>query len=347
MNQISPSRPAARGRHGPLVGLTMAILLTAMAVVWPSSVVAAEPTRQIGMGVAVPNSRSLQGFDDFTASVGGHAPAIWTLWVNWAPGDSLECAGAPACSFPESTLLDGLLAQGTVPMINWQPYNDDQTEADAHFTYRRIVAGKFDAYIKSFARDAKTWGHTVILRLAHEMNGPWFPWGIGRFDNTATNFKQAWRHVYRLVHDVVGATNVKFLWTPNAPCKRCVDYSKIYPGDAYVQYVGFSQFNWSTKVSPWRSMERLYKSPLAALHTVAPHKRIIIAETGSSPTGGSKANWIKDGYAWVYNHQPRVLAIVYFDVRVLKHPDWRLTSPSSALAAYAAVAGRFKYQRRL
>jgi hypothetical protein len=346
MHQTHSVAAMASHPRGQRLWLALAALLTVMALAWPSSTMAAGPTRQIGMGIAIQDNRSLTAFDAFTASIGGHAPAIWTLWVNWAPGHDTKCAGAPECAFPSSTLLDGLLAKGTVPMINWQPFNGDPTESDRRFTYKRIIAGNFDAYIKSFARDAKAWGHTVILRFAHEMNGPWFPWGVGRFDNTSTNFKQAWRHVYRLVHEVVGATNVKFLWAPNAPCGTCVDYSKIYPGDAYVDYVGFSRFNWSTKASPWKSMARLYAPSIAELRKVARHRRIIVAETGSSPKGGNKADWIRLGYASIYNHQPRVVAIVYFDLRVQGHPDWRLTSPSSALGAYATIAARYKYQRR-
>ena len=317
-----------------------------MALVWPSSSVAATPTRQMGMGVAIKDNRSLQAFDDFTASVGGQAPAIWTLWVDWASGHTTQCHAAPECSFPSTVLLDGLRAKGTVPMINWQPFNGDETQSDSHFRYERINAGRYDEYIKQFARDAKAWGHTVILRFAHEMSGPWFPWGVGRFDNTSTNFKQAWRRTYHLVHDVIGATNVKFLWAPSTPCHSCVDYSKIYPGDRYVQYVGFSSFNWSSRNKPWRSMASLYETPIKALHKVAPHKRIIVAETGSSPHGGSKADWIKDGYASIYNHQSKVVAIVYFSMKVLDHPDWRLTKPSSALSAYRALAIRYKFQRR-
>jgi len=82
------------------------------------------------------------------------------------------------------------------------------------------------------------------------------------------------------------------------------------------------------------------------LHKVAPHKRIVVAETASSPHCGSKAGWIKDRYAALYNHQCRVVAIVYFSMKVLDHPDWRLTRPSSALSAYRALALRYKFQRR-
>ena len=38
------------------------------------------------------------------------------------------------------------------------------------YALREIIAGKHDAYIAQWARDAAAWGKPFYLRFAHEMN---------------------------------------------------------------------------------------------------------------------------------------------------------------------------------
>ncbi len=96
------------------------------------------------------------------------------------------------------------LHTGTVPLIYWAPV-DPADPGSPDWTYNTILNGDHDAYITQFAQDAKAYGGRVLLRFAHEMDGDWFPWGIGRFDNTKANFILAWRHVHDIFRSV-GAT---------------------------------------------------------------------------------------------------------------------------------------------
>lgn len=292
--------------------------------------------RTVALGVARIDSRDLAEIDAFTAEAGGHPPAIWTLWVQWGGTD-------PA--FPPAALMDGIVARGAVPMINWEPV-DPADETSPRFRYRRMNAGVYDAYIRAFARDAAAWGGPVYLRFAHEMNGTWFPWGIGRFDNTPARFRAAWRRIHGIFR-AEGATNVRFLWSPYRVCPWCTRYAPLYPGDRYVDATSFSAFNWNNTWLPWLSMADLYGSSVRALLEVAPRKRIIVAETGSSNERSGKAAWIAEGYPAVRERYPRILAIVWFDVRMPTHPDWRLTEPPEAMAAYAAIAAQPEFQRDL
>ena len=117
-------------------------------------------------------------------------------------------------------------------MIFWQPTGDDRLAHPTKYSYQSIVNGEWDAYLTSWAQDAKAWGGRVIVRWAHEMNGWWFPWAIGKIGNTPENYRAAWRHVVTTVRGI--APNVRFMWAPMRPCgTRCVDYAALYPGDAY------------------------------------------------------------------------------------------------------------------
>jgi hypothetical protein len=341
--RIMSRRPA-----GVSVLLLVAVVLTVL-----TAVPASAGTRKIALGVTMRNSGSLATYDAFTASV-GRAPAIWMLWRNWL--------GPASTSFPNAAFLNHMSDRGTVPMITWQPA-DPTVWNQPRITYDKILAGKFDGYIRTFARAARDYGRPVILRFAHEMDGAWFPWGVHRFTNTPAKFKRMWRYVWNRFQGV-GATNVRFLWGPNTPCDRCLPLRTFYPGDRYVDYVGFSSFNWGypssryeRRVRPWstwKSMVKALRPGVEAMMRLTT-RPIIIAETGSSsnaPKGKSKAGWIRTGYPAVYNTFKRVKAIVYFNVDMRpppdRHEDWRLGSPGGRPRdAYRALLTQTRFQGRI
>ncbi len=301
----------------------------------PAGVAPAAKTRKLALGVSQWPYDDLSDLDAFTASV-GRAPATWSVWSDWGGGNA---------AFP-TALMAGLAARGVVPVVLWQPVDPSDLK-DPRFSYRHIIQGRHDAYLRAWAEAAKAHGGTVLLRLAHEHDGTWFPWGTDRFDNSPKRFQKMWRHVWNIFRgpDGVGATNVKFVWSPNQPCVKCVPYAKTYPGDAFVDYAGFSSFNWSGK-QPWKSMVQTFDLAYRKLRAVT-RKPIIVAETGSSPEGGSKPRWIREGYPAVYARFPRIKLIVYFNVDSLtmaNQRDWRLTTPARALTAYRAIVAQPRFQ---
>ena len=291
------------------------------------------PLRRVALGVSMTAVGGLATAQAFTASV-GRAPAIWSIWNDW---------GGPNNAFPDAGLLDGLRAQGSVPMIIWQPVDSAHLN-NPSYRYSRIASGAFDKYIRQWARDAKAWGGTVILRFAPEMDGYWFPWGMGRFTNTPARFVAAWRHIYNIFRGRhgVGARNVKFLWSPLRPC-TCK--KSLFPGNRYVDYVGMSAYNWPTRTRPKMSMLQAYTKKAHQLMKLS-KKPIIVAETGTTGRGKDRATWIRNGYPAVYKALPRIKAIVYFnmDVRSDGQPDWRLTEAAGTLAAYRKIVADKRFQ---
>ena len=274
-------------------------------------------------------------YDDFATQVGA-VPAVWSLWSTWGASDRL---------FPDTGFLDHLHAGGTVPMVIWQP--QDPLHPDSpKYRYRAITAGHFDAYIRTWARAAKDWGHPLLLRFAHEMDGYWFSWGIGWFNNTPATFIAAWRHIWNIFRGPggVGATNVKFVWSPNAAAP------KLYPGAKYVDDIGLSLFNWGSP-RPWRTMADLYAAKMKGFRKMNTGKPFIVAETGSSTLGGNKVKWIAKGYPAVYAAYPEIKAIMYFNINAtLIDPhqrDWMLTSNSGGLGAYRNIVAMPEFQGHL
>jgi hypothetical protein len=201
--------------------------------------------------------------------------------------------------------------------------------------------GKHDRYIREWARAARNFGEPVVVRLAHEMNGTWFPWSLTNFDNTP-GFRRAWRHVVR--SSPVGARNVRFLWSPSSAAPRA-KYT-------YEQFIPATAGTWTTSVSR-PELGGLTWTCSTAARGVADELRQL-TRTSRNPrgkrhprgrfnwVGGDKAAWIRDGYQIVYKRWPAIRAMVYFDydTTFAGQPDWRLIQPSdgTAFEAYRSLA---------
>ena len=270
----------------------------------------------------------------------GSAPATWSIWSQWGDRATRE--------FP-TAIAKGVKDRKATPIVWWEPVDPTDLSSPKFARLANIVAGDHDAYIRRFARDAKGFKSPVIVRFAHEGNGRSFPWGLGSFDNDAATYVAAWRHVHDLFREV-GAKNVRFLWSVSKQgCGTgCNPYTPFYPGDAYVDYLGFSSFNWGATHDEWVPMAQGFR-PVWNKLTELSAKPIIAIETASSPEGGDKAKWIQNGYPNVYEQFPSIVAIVYLnvDLRSADHPDWRLQSPPEALQAYASIAARPEFRGKL
>jgi hypothetical protein len=297
-----------------------------------SAVKAPNPERRIALGVSMLPDTNLATLDRFTHTV-GRRPAIWTLWVDWATG-----------GFPDRTVMSGLERRGVLPMVNWAPVDPNDIGSSA-YRYQSIVDGSHDAYLRAFASAAAAWGGRLLIRFAFEANGPWFPWSVARFGNSAQTFKLAWRHIVRIFR-AQGASNVQFVWSVYAPCSQCPPAGDLYPGDPWVDYVALDAFDWGPPYEAL-SMADLYSTGIRQLTRIS-DRPIMVTETGASADRTTKARWIRNGYPSIYRRFPRVKAIVYFNIDgldIAEREDWRLTSPFSAMRAYRQIAADPRFQR--
>jgi hypothetical protein len=235
------------------------------------------------------------------------------------------------------------VAAGAVPLVTlefWDPANGvDQPS----FSYAKISGGSFDTYLHSYAKAAKAFGSAVWLRPLHEMNGNWYPWGGTVNGNTPAGFVAAWRHI----HDIFvaeGATNVSFVWCPNAdsvPDTAANSVSAYWPGDAYVDYAGIDGYNFGG--SSWRSFSSIFSAAYAKVTSLS-SKPVIVGEIGCSTAGGDKAAWITDMFKVIPSSFPRIAGVSWFDAD--KGNDWRIESDSASLAAFSAGAAAWQADPR-
>jgi hypothetical protein len=242
--------------------------------------------------------------------------------------------------FPSSDAA-AVVAHGATPVVTWEPW-DPASGSASQPAYRlsAIISGADDAYITRWANEVRAFGHPIWLRFAHEMNGDWYPWAESVNGNAPGQYVAAWRHVHDLFAHA-GATNVAWIWTPNVVYPGTTALAELYPGDAYVNWVGVDGYNWgSTRPQGWQSPEAVFGETLSALRQLS-SRPIVIGETASAEAGGSKAAWINQFFATLAAH-PEVRAFLWFNLN--KETDWRIESSPAATQAFAQGIANPRFQ---
>ena len=234
------------------------------------------------------------------------------------------------------TRVPGDLADGRIPLITWETWI-----AGVGVPLDDIINGVHDTMITTRAQAARAVGQKFFLRWGHEMNGNWYPWD--GFDNGA-NAAATTKYIatYKHIHDIftsVGATNVLWIFCPNVdsvPGDAWNQWANYYPGDVYVDWVGFDGYNWgtSTATGTWQSFSTIAGRIYSSL--AAKGKPMMIPETASSELGGDKAAWIAAIVPALKGSFPGIKALVWFDMN--KETDWRFDSSATATAASKTMA---------
>lgn len=205
--------------------------------------------------------------------------------------------------------------------------------------FQAIANGVSDTYLHHWARAAAAWAKPLYLRLAWEMT-------TRKPAYTPASYVAMWRHV----HDIFvqeKATNVRWYWCPNGiGNKNDYSYAQMYPGDKYVDYVGFDAYNWNdSSASAQSDLYSIWEPSYHAL-TALTNKPIMVGETATLQQGDAKASWITDGFLnsvpWAF---PRIAGVIWFDVDQVV--NWRIDSSTASLAAFRNVAASQFYQGRL
>jgi hypothetical protein len=223
------------------------------------------------------------------------------------------------------------VAGGRIPLISW-----------SGTSLSDILSGRYDAMIHERALDVKALGAPVFLRWAWEMNGNWSS-DDGSHNNAPgktdgpERYVAAWRHIHD-IFTAAGATNAVWVWSPNAsdvPAASWNHWTRYYPGDAYVDWVGIDGYNWGT-TQPWSSWTSLASMIGPIYADYAGRKPIMVAETASAERGGDKAQWLDAVRDALKTHFRGVAALVYFDEN--KETSWAVDSSADALRSFRALA---------
>ena len=273
----------------------------------------------------------------------GRLPAVWSIYQGWTGWNQF-----PVASAQRAAQLGGRL------MVTWEPWSGNAR--DESWSCRAVANGSYDAYIRQYARAVRSSGVPVLIRLAHEMNGDWYPWGTAYVssearnnDNSPDDYVNMWRRVVRIFR-VEGATNASWVWAPNIVYQNSVnsierqraDLQDLYPGDDWVDWIGLSVYNDGARY-PWRSFSQLFDGSYRIITAIC-DKPMMVAELGvteqGAPYGQSKAQWIANAFFQdIPQRYPRVRLVNYFsrDKSDMGESNYSFDSSSAALNAFRSV----------
>jgi beta-mannanase len=268
------------------------------------------------------------GTDELERATGRHVDIV-NWFQSWGGGDWTS-------SF-QPQLFDAVTSGGRTPLLTWEPWAPANGTVQPDFKLERIAAGAFDAYVAGWATRLKALAKPVYLRPMHEMNSDWYPWSGAANGNTAEQYVQAWRRIVDVFRRS-GATNVRFVWSPNAvdvPAGNALE--RYYPGTAYVDVLALDGYNWgagSPEHGGWQAFSQLFTGAYDRIRALGPQP-VWIAEVASSADGGDKAAWVRDMFDTA-RKMDRLEALVWFNED--KERDWRATPTPEVAAAFAPVA---------
>ena len=256
---------------------------------------------------------------------------VQNLFVPWNPDEG-------HMNWLFDRILPRIWNAGRVPLITWEPYTPgtqtasvdsaslvERNEYDAYIERLadttpddievRIGNGEYDRYVDRWASRLQEFitasdDRRAYVRLAHEMNGDWYPWSPTVGDSSAESYVRMWRHVHdRFDQQGLSGDAIEWMWCVNAEDVGSHSAEQLYPGDTYVDWLGLDGYNWgqSQSWSGWESPDSVYGGMLDRLRGLA-DKPVCVAEfASSSMTKSGHDPQRKD--EWIRN------ALTYFDDR--------------------------------
>lgn len=230
-------------------------------------------------------------------------------------------------------------------LLTWEPWRlaagHEISHSQPDFSLSSIVSGRYDAYIRDFARTLREFLPGILLRPMHEMNGNWYPWCGMVNGNSPREYRIAWLHLRRLFAEE-RAIDINWVWSPYAFSYPSLDENGLesyFPGDDQIDWVAIDGYNWGidNPGAGWQRFEDIFSPAYESTGRIS-IRPLMIAETGSTEKGGAKDVWISEAFAALENRFSRIKALVWFDVD--KECDWRIESSAKSLTAFRMAGPR-------
>ena len=195
--------------------------------------------------------------------------------------------------------------------VNAQAYVDDSTFDNTFMVIGLYMVGSLDGinggFFNNSIRDLALWckgqERPIFIRIGYEFEGPWNNYG-------QTSFKEAWRHIVH-IFDEEEVQNVAYIWQ-SAGLNRS-DIIKWYPGDQYVNWVGYSHFDGFNMGQSIIDFADEHDKPIM-IAEATPRRQL---KTGSAE--GHWLSWYLPLFTRIYEND-RIKALAYINA------DWEAQS---------------------
>ena len=210
------------------------------------------------------------------------------------------------------------------------------------YTTNQVANGHLDSYLREWAKALKTFSNggerMAFLAPFPEMNL------VGPYGLDPAGFKAAYWHIQSVFHNEgVPDESLRWVFVPNGWSDPQYNFEYFYPGDATVDVVGFSAYNWgcnpklpnANKI--WTGEYKTFKKYLQRMTAMAPTKPIFISQTGTTAwycdlkanppiapyiDDAKKNDWLFESYAYLATY-PGLRAVLYFNMyKASEDFDW-------------------------
>ena len=187
---------------------------------------------------------------------------------------------------------------GKTPFVRLMARSDfSEDEADETYTLQKIIDGDFDEQLNNWFVQAANLEYPILAEFGTEMNGEWFPWN-GKYAGAGTTteygdpnypdgperFRDAYRHIIDIAN-TNNANNITWFFhvdVHNIPDEAWNDFTNYYPGDDYIDWLGFSAYGPFDSNSDIEYFSELIDLAYPKLVELAPTKPIAVLEFGVS-----------------------------------------------------------------
>jgi len=209
-------------------------------------------------------------------------------------------------AFPDQYELEQM-RQGRIMFFAWE---SRIFATGTTLTWRQVYSGEYDEVIDAVARRIADAGVPIFMGFDHEPEDD-------PSKGSDADFVRAWRHVVDRF-ERAGAHNAIWVWTVMGWSGYYPRYHDLYPGDEYVDWIGYDPYNFhhcngSRWETPWESIAPFYQ--WLDNNRIGVGKPRMLAEygTNSDPADPqAKRNWFET-LPETIRALPQIRAVIYFN----------------------------------
>ncbi|CAF1114026.1 unnamed protein product [Rotaria sp. Silwood1] len=265
---------------------------------------------------------------EYISSWIGKRPIVILLFTDW-------------CNTSMNNLfnyqLNNIWNNQSIPVITWELFGCSGSSQPGIMSLVRN--NTYDAYIDQFGNRLKTWlagndgvlgssdDRRAYLRLAHEMNGNWYPWSMS---STPQDFIAAWHHIHDIfTNKSLDSTRLQWIWCVNNADVGSYTAENYWVGENYVDWMGIDGYNFGTSQSwsSWSNPTQVFDNMITRLQNLSSTKPICINEyastsirTGNISNITAKYDWLQQFCTYINNKQIKIAS--YFNTD--KETDWAI-----------------------
>lgn len=165
-------------------------------------------------------------------------------------------------------------------------YSPNTLEGDA---VKGILPGgayneQYKAFLDIVAEYAKQVDGAILFRPFHENTGSWFWWGAALCD--PATYKSVYKYTVEYLRDEKDVHNLLYVYGPGSEASSLDEYAERYPGDEYVDMVGFDMYHSSPSATDNEAWYSAFETELKLVEDFAKaHSKLCaVTETGIANT---------------------------------------------------------------